>query len=41
MLETACTLVHAVETFCQPLSPVIGAHVGPGTVSLAYMAGIE
>lgn len=39
VLNTACERLHPVETFCSPLSPVIGAHVGPGTVALAYMAG--
>jgi DegV family protein with EDD domain len=39
LLAAACDALHPIETFCQPLSPVIGAHVGPGTVSLAYMTG--
>ncbi len=41
VLESASTRLHPVEAFCRPLSPVIGAHVGPGTVALAYTAGIE
>lgn len=30
-----------IETFTCPLSPVIGTHVGPGTLALNYMTGIE
>lgn len=29
-----------VETIMSQVSPVVGAHVGPGTVSIAYMAGM-
>jgi DegV family protein with EDD domain len=32
--------LHPVETIIGELSPVIGSHVGPGTVALAYMAGM-
>ncbi len=39
-LETAIERFHPVESLISPLSPVIGSHVGPGTVSLAYMTGI-
>ncbi len=41
LLASACARLNPVETYCRPLSPVIGAHVGPGTVALAYMAGSE
>jgi DegV family protein with EDD domain len=40
LLEKGCARLNAVESFCRPLSPVIGAHVGPGTVAMAYTAGI-
>jgi DegV family protein with EDD domain len=40
MLEAARRELNPIETFCCPLSPVIGAHVGPGTVALNYMSGI-
>jgi DegV family protein with EDD domain len=40
LLASARARLNPVETFCRPLSPVIGAHVGPGTVALAYMAGM-
>ena len=40
LLDAAAARLHPVETFCTPLSPVIGAHVGPGTVALAYMTGM-
>jgi fatty acid-binding protein DegV len=39
LLAAARAQLNPVETFCRPLSPVIGAHVGPGTVALAYMTG--
>jgi fatty acid-binding protein DegV len=41
MLEAASAQLHPVETFCCPLSPVIGTHTGPGTVALNYMSGIS
>ncbi len=41
VLDAASARLKPVETFCCPLSPVIGAHVGPGTVALAYMAGFS
>lgn len=41
LLESACLRVNPVATYCCPLSPVIGAHVGPGTVALAYMTGFS
>lgn len=40
LLAAARADLNPIETFCRPLSPVIGAHVGPGTVALAYMAGV-
>ena len=39
-LETARQRFHPIESYCVPLSPVIGAHVGPGTISLAFMVEI-
>jgi fatty acid-binding protein DegV len=41
LLEAACVQLNPVETFCCPLSPVVGSHAGPGTVALTYMAGIS
>ncbi len=41
LLETACAQLDPVETFCCPLSPVIGTHTGPGTVALNYMYGVS
>ena len=38
LLEVASARLEPVETFCCPLSPVIGAHVGPGTLALNYMS---
>lgn len=45
-LETACELeqicqerFHPVESITSEVSPVVGAHVGAGTMSIAYMAG--
>ncbi len=40
LLRHGCDRLGPVETFCRPLSPVIGAHVGPGTVAMAYMTGM-
>ena len=36
ILDDANNLLHAVETVRSEVSPVIGTHVGPGTVGLAY-----
>lgn len=41
LLETVRAKLNPIETLCCPLSPAIGAHVGPGTVALTYMAGID
>ena len=40
LLEMASAELHPIETICSPLSPVIGTHVGPGTVALNFMSGI-
>jgi DegV family protein with EDD domain len=40
ILETASAKLNPVETVFTSVSPVIGSHTGPGTVSLAYMAGM-
>jgi DegV family protein with EDD domain len=40
LLEKAGQRLDPVETLIGDLSPVIGSHVGPGTVALAYMAGM-
>ncbi len=40
-LQTACEKeFHPVENILSEVSPVVGSHVGPGTVSIAYMAGM-
>jgi fatty acid-binding protein DegV len=39
LLETAKKRFNPIETLHSVLSPVIGAHAGPGTVALAYMTG--
>jgi DegV family protein with EDD domain len=39
-LETISAKLHPTETVFASVSPVIGAHTGPGTVGLAYMAGM-
>jgi DegV family protein with EDD domain len=41
LLAAASARMNPVRTLCRPLSPVIGSHVGPGTVSLAYMVGFD
>lgn len=40
ILGKAAALLNPAETFVCELSPVIGTHVGPGTIALAYQAGI-
>jgi DegV family protein with EDD domain len=40
LLERAAGQVDAIEKVVTSLSPVVGAHTGPGTVGLAYMAGM-
>ena len=40
ILEQASLQLKPVETIISELSPVIGVHVGPGTVALAYMIGM-
>ena len=40
LLERASREVGAVESILASLSPVVGAHTGPGTVGLAFMAGM-
>ena len=39
-LATAAAQLNPVEQFLTSVSPVIGTHAGPGTVGLAYMAGM-
>jgi DegV family protein with EDD domain len=40
LLETARAILKPIETMSCPLSPVIGTHVGPGTIALNYMSRI-
>jgi DegV family protein with EDD domain len=40
LLVKASAELHPVETVLSEVSPAIGAHIGPGTVGLAYMAGM-
>lgn len=39
LLERIVKQFNAVEGILSEVSPVIGSHVGPGTISIAYMAG--
>jgi DegV family protein with EDD domain len=39
LMERAIERFHPVETVMTYVSPVVGSHTGPGTVSLAYMVG--
>ncbi len=39
LLERLVRQFNAVEGILSEVSPVIGSHVGPGTISVAYMAG--
>lgn len=38
--ENAIKRLGAIESIQSEVSPVIGAHTGPGTLSIAYMAGL-
>jgi DegV family protein with EDD domain len=40
VLENACSRIDVTEKIFTEVSPVVGAHAGPGTIGLAYMAGI-
>jgi DegV family protein with EDD domain len=40
VLKEANAKFNAVESIFSEVSPVVGTHAGPGTVGLAYMAGM-
>ena len=40
VLDAGAKVVHPVETVFTSVSPVVGTHAGPGTVGLAFMAGM-
>jgi fatty acid-binding protein DegV len=40
LLKRASEQLSPVETVFSEVSPVIGTHAGPGTIGLAYMAGM-
>jgi DegV family protein with EDD domain len=40
LLEKAAARLHPVESYMAAASPVVGTHTGPGTVGLAFCAGI-
>jgi len=40
LLKVAGAELNPVETIFSEVSPVVGVHTGPGTVGLAYMAGL-
>ncbi len=40
LLEKLKTDLNAEEAILSEVSPVVGAHVGPGTISIAWMAGM-
>jgi len=40
ILEMAQERFNPVESIFSEVSPVVGTHAGPGTVGLAYMAGM-
>jgi DegV family protein with EDD domain len=41
LMDLAVERFAPVETLTTFVSPVVGAHTGPGTLSLAYMAGVD
>ncbi|MCJ7723700.1 MAG: DegV family protein, partial [Anaerolineales bacterium] len=40
LLEKSSLQLNAVDSIFTEVSPVIGTHAGPGTVGLAFMAGM-
>lgn len=40
LLDSAVARFHPEECFLSETSPVIGTHIGPGTIGIAYCAGI-
>ena len=40
LLERASQRLNAIESILSSVSPVVGTHAGPGTVGLAFMAGM-
>jgi len=40
LLDKASKELNAAESILSSVSPVVGTHAGPGTVGLAYMAGM-
>ena len=40
LLEKATKELDAIESIMSTVSPVVGTHAGPGTVGMAYMAGM-
>jgi DegV family protein with EDD domain len=40
ILERASKIINPIESIFTSVSPVVGTHAGPGTVGLAYMAGM-
>jgi fatty acid-binding protein DegV len=40
LLDKASKQLNATESILSTVSPVVGTHAGPGTVGLAYMAGV-
>jgi DegV family protein with EDD domain len=40
VMEMASQRIEAIETVFSEVSPVVGTHAGPGTVGLAFMAGM-
>ncbi len=41
MLEEATARLKPIDTIMADVSPAVGAHLGPGTVGFAFMAGID
>lgn len=41
LLDMAVERINPVETVITDISPAVGAHTGPGTLGMSFMAGIE
>jgi fatty acid-binding protein DegV len=40
LLEAASAQIKPIESYCRPLSPIVGNHADPGTVALTNITGI-
>ena len=41
LIETVKSRIEIAQSFVTPVIPAVGVHLGPGTVGLAFLAGVE